>query len=198
MIILSDKEVKYLIVKGMMYKYLRYFNKFSKDDEPLMVYEQGGKKRIGTCKTGLVCLLQGPRKLDSFERYVKDTPYESSQEWIDDIDKLYGDKNMHNGYIFLLTINQVSISPINMHPSCHDCVKIMGCGLYKDLKDAYYCEDRISNIELDNPIIVFKKYRSNLYILYQDLDKLRELENRNDIIIKITGLMEDIRRYLYA
>jgi hypothetical protein len=198
MFIISSIEFNYLMANGRMYKYLRYFNKFSRSDEPLMIIDSLGKKRVGTCKTTLNCILQGKINTDTLEKFVKETPYKDSNEWLDEINKLYIKSTVNNGYIFLLELNKVEISIVNNHPSCKGCIKVNGCGLYRDLIDPIFCENRVSNIDIDSPLVVIQTYRTNLYNVFKDLDKLKDIEERNNMVIEISGIMQDIRGYLHV
>lgn len=194
--IISSSEFNYLMANGRMYKYLRYFHNYSRSDEPIMILDRLGKKRVGTCRTTLNCILQGKINTTTLDKFVKETPYKDSNEWMGEINNLYVNPTVTNGYIFLLELNIVKISPVNTHPSCKGCIKINECSDYINLKDSSYCEKRISSVDIDSPLVVIHTYRTNLYNVLEELDKLKDIGNRNDIIIGISGIMADIRSYL--
>lgn len=196
MILISASEFEYLMKNGKMYKYLRFFNQFSKTDEPIMMIDGIDRKRCGFVKTALHCIIQGKSQLNSLDKFVKETPYKDSQDWMNVLTELYRGAKPDNGYIFLLEINRVSVSIPKYHPSCNGCVKVNTCDKYVDLVDPNYCEFRVTKLDLVEPELIIKSLRSNLNDVNVELNKLRDLDNRNDIIIKVTGLMEDIRRYL--
>ena len=190
---INQEEFQHLTVNGEMIKYLRFYKKFRNDDEPLMIAKEG--KRIGLCKTQLVLMIQGNKQLESLKKYIDKTPYKSVDDWRASIVKLYGEMP-DNGYLYNLIINKMVMSDINSHPSCRGCVKVNDCSLFASLKDPNFCDKRITNDEYINYSNLNSDYRIFLNGIYIELDYLIKLDNRNDIIIGIQGIKNDIRMRL--
>lgn len=194
MIFVNLAEFKYLESKGELIKYLRYWNHPSKYSEPIMLMPE--RKRVGTGSVELRCIVQGNRHVDVLNKYVDKTPYKDAYDWYNNLKNLYNGNDPYNGYLLLIKLDKIVISIPEKHPSCHGCAIVDKCSKYLTLEDNNFCNERIMRAEIENPTVMAMRYRDFIKNIINELDKQRDIDDRNTIIINLNGIISDMRRFL--